>query len=112
MRIGRVRTRAGFAALAARGRRARRGLVRVTADVGVEGVVLPEVAFAVGRKVGTAVVRNRVRRRLRAAFAELAPPPGRYLLSVAPDAAEASYATLRDDLAAALAGAAVPVGRP
>ena len=32
----------------------------------------PRLACAVSRKVGSAVVRNRVRRRLRAAFEELA----------------------------------------
>lgn len=61
-----------------------------------------EVAFAVGRSVGPAVVRNRVRRRLRAAVRELAPVPGTYLLGVAPPPASASYAALLDDLAGAL----------
>jgi ribonuclease P protein component len=52
--------------------------------------------------VGTAVVRNRVRRRCRAALAELDPRPGTYLVGTSPAAAETSYAALRDDLAAAL----------
>lgn len=112
MRIGRVRTRAGFAALAARGRRARGALVRVTVvlDDPPDGV---EAAYAIGRSVGPAVVRNRVRRRLRAALAELQPAPGRYLVGVTPDAADATYAALRADLAAALERAgARPCGAP
>lgn len=60
------------------------------------------VAFAIGKPVGTAVVRNRIRRRLRAAVLELAPPPGDYLVAVTPAAAEASYQALRADLASCL----------
>lgn len=101
MRVGRVRTRASFAALGATGRRARRGVLRVTASVEPEGD-RPCVAYAVGRAVGTAVVRNRVRRRLRAAVADLAPPPGTYLVAADPAAAGRSYGELRADLAAAL----------
>jgi ribonuclease P protein component len=101
MRVGRVRTRAAFADLAARGRRSRRGLVRVTAVLD-PGASTPDVAFAIGKPVGTAVVRNRVRRRLRAAVAELGPRPGTYLVATSPDAASAPYATLRTDLAEAL----------
>lgn len=75
--------------------------MRLTATVEHDGD-LACVAYAVGKPVGTAVVRNRVRRRLRAAAAELAPRPGTYLVGVTPAAAERSYAELRDDLDAAL----------
>jgi ribonuclease P protein component len=102
VRIGRVRTRASFAALSATGRRARAGVLRVTAVVG-EPPDLPCVAFAVAKAVGPAVVRNRVRRRLRAAATELAPTPGTYLVAVDPAGAARSYAELREDLAGALA---------
>ncbi len=54
------------------------------------GTCSHQVAFAVSRKFGTAVERNRVRRRLKAAFVDsqrqiaadsaLSPPPGLYLL--------------------------------
>ena len=64
---------------------------------------LPCAAFAIARAVGPAVVRNRLRRRLRAAFVELAPAPGTYLVAVDPGAAERSYVELRNDLAAVLA---------
>ena len=76
------------------------------------------VAYAIGRPVGPAVVRNRVRRRLRAAVREIdvathGLAPGAYLVSVRPEAAQATYATLRDDLASALAAVAGdPAARP
>lgn len=64
------------------------------------------VAYAISRKVGTAVVRNKVRRRLRAAAAELDGQRGLragwYLVIVHPNAAPASYAELRDALAEVL----------
>lgn len=61
----------------------------------------PRVAFAVGRNVGGAVVRNRVRRRLRAAMhahADLLRPGVAYLVRAAAPAADAAYR----DLAAAV----------
>jgi len=64
----------------------------------------PRVAYAVGRPVGGAVVRNRVRRRLRAAtraHAAVLSPGHAYLVHARPGAADRSYA----DLAVALEGA-------
>jgi ribonuclease P protein component len=63
--IGRVRGRAIFAVLARAERHAR-------GSIAVRGVPTgeaspPRVAYAVGQRVGNAVARNRVRRRLRAA---------------------------------------------
>lgn len=61
----------------------------------------PRVAYAVGRRVGNAVVRNRVRRRLRAAtrvHADTLVPGRAYLVSAAGAAAASTYA----DLSAAL----------
>lgn len=62
------------------------------------------VAFAVGRRVGSAVERNRVRRRLRALVRETSVPvpPGAYLIGVAPAATEFSYAQLGASLDDAL----------
>jgi ribonuclease P protein component len=99
MRTGRVRSRADFSALRERGVRSRQRSVRVTYLPGAPEVRL---AFAIGRPVGTAVVRNRVRRRLRALVVELAPPPGSYLLTATPTAATRTSAELRTELAAAL----------
>ena len=59
------------------------------------------VGFSVSKKVGGAVVRNKVKRRLRAAFRETLDQvtPGRKLIFVArPAAAEADYAALRRDM--------------
>ena len=73
----------------------------------------PRVAYGVGRKVGPAVVRNRVRRRLRSAAREIdrsgdGLAPGAYLVTVRPDAARLDYAELRRQLASALAEASRP----
>lgn len=57
------------------------------------------VGFAVGKRVGTAVVRNRVKRRLRAAVASLALLPGWDLVVAArPAAAGQDYQALRGAL--------------
>ena len=65
----------------------------------------PRVAYGVGRSVGPAVVRNRVRRRLRAAATEIARsdglPSGAYLVTVRPAVTQLDYAALRDALAGA-----------
>jgi ribonuclease P protein component len=75
----------------------------------------PRVAYGIGRHVGPAVVRNRVRRRLRAAAREIhgdrGLAPGAYLVSVRPGAAQMSYAELRRRLADVTAAvAAEPAG--
>jgi ribonuclease P protein component len=61
----------------------------------------PRVAYSVGRRVGGAVVRNRVRRRLRAAtrvHAETLVPGHAYLVSAANAAATSTYAQLSESL--------------
>jgi len=66
----------------------------------------PCVAFAISRKVGPAVVRNRLRRRLRDELAGLARadrlPAGAYLVGLAPEAATLDGPTLRRHLRSAL----------
>jgi ribonuclease P protein component len=100
MRTGRVRTRGEFAALRQRGSRSRQRSVRVLhLPDGADDVRL---AFAVSRHVGTAVVRNRLRRQLRAAFRDLGPVGGLYLITVQPSAVGQSYSDLRASLAQAL----------
>lgn len=91
--VWRVRERSAFTALRRSRHRARRGPVTVTWVPLPEGGP-PRVAFAVGRRVGGAVVRNRLRRRLRAIVATRQLPPGLYLISVAPEAATLSYGEL------------------
>ncbi len=68
------------------------------------------MAFAVSRRTGSAVVRNRLRRRLRAVMRELADPArrptfpsGEYLIRPRRGAATADFARLRQDAARLLA---------
>ena len=67
----------------------------------------PEVAYSIGRAAGTAVVRNRLRRRCRAAVRESAPrlAPGKYLIRLDPSAAALDYRTLAEATVGALAAA-------
>jgi ribonuclease P protein component len=57
----------------------------------------PRVAYAIGRKVGNAVERNRIRRQLRAIFRQLAPQlrSGKYLIGVAPQSTQLRFGELR-----------------
>ncbi len=93
--IWKIRDRATFDALA-RGRRRRRGPISMTSLPG-DPSVPPRVAYAVGKRVGPAVVRNRVRRRLRAAAqahrAEFQPGVA-YLFGAAPAAAVTPFAEI------------------
>lgn len=78
-----------------------RAVARPAVDAGGSGRGV-EVAFAVPRRVGTAVTRNRIRRRLRAALVELGPevPCGSYLIGADRSAADVSFpllvATMRE----------------
>jgi ribonuclease P protein component len=95
-----VRDRAMFRAIA-HGHRRRSGALQVSAAVLSTRQEPPRIAFAVGRPVGNAVVRNRVRRRLRAAVREqcdLLQPGWGYLVTAAPAAAAATYRELSDAL--------------
>lgn len=109
--IWRVRDRAAFTALQRHGRRQRRGPVTVTflAEAAPEAQAEPpKVAFAVGRNVGRAVRRNRVRRQLRSIMRELvARPetpvgPGTYLVSTRPGVTTLSYQELKRTVETAL----------
>jgi ribonuclease P protein component len=112
--IGRVGDRATFDALRREGRRARRGPMTV---VHLPGTGEVRVAFAIGRKVGPAVVRNRLRRRLRAAARDLdrstgGLPTGAYLITLRPEAAGSSYRDLHHDLGRAIGSATAGPRRP
>jgi ribonuclease P protein component len=107
--IDRIRDRAILRRFRTVGVRARRGPLTVVALERPDGGV-PGMAYAVPRRVGSAVVRNRVRRRLRAAATELerdgVVPTAWYLVIVAPGAARSSYADLRRALRGGCADAA------
>jgi ribonuclease P protein component len=108
--IWRVRDGAAFAALRRDGYRVRQGPVTVTFLPEATAVAEPpKVAFAVGRRVGGAVRRNRVRRQLRSIMRELAAQPeslvgpGTYLVSTRSDVIMLSYQELKKTLEKALA---------
>jgi ribonuclease P protein component len=67
-----------------------------------------EVAYALGKKLGGAVVRNRLRRRLRAIVSteDVGLSPGAYLVSAGAGATELSFAELRAAMSQAVRAAA------
>jgi ribonuclease P protein component len=92
--VWRIERRNIFEALR-RGRRRRDGPITISWVAG-DPAEPPRVAYTIGRRVGTAVVRNQLRRRLRMLIREAAPQlrPGAYLVGVAPPAANLTYAQL------------------
>jgi ribonuclease P protein component len=97
--IDRVRERDAFVRL-------RRDGVRVRTDplwcsfVLDPDLVPPQVAFAIGRAVGSAVSRNRLRRRLRAVLSECDVPPGLYLVGARVPACEHTFGELEATVSA------------
>ncbi len=71
-------------------------------------VELVRVAYAVGRRAGGAVQRNRLRRRLRAVVSQLDGQlrPGAYLVGAGPEASFVSFEELRAKVARAMADVA------
>jgi ribonuclease P protein component len=95
--IERIQGRATFRAFGPSARRVRRGpLTVVVAER--DGAGAAGLAFAVPRRVGGAVVRNRLRRQLRAAAREIDREhpvlPAWYLVVVHPGAAGCSFGAL------------------
>lgn len=75
------------------------------------GLDHPRLGLTVSRKVGGAVVRNRIRRRLREAYRhnkDRFPPGYDVVIGVKPSAARAPYGEILADLLAALARLALP----
>lgn len=99
--IGRLKKRAEFLAVAGRGRKQARGSLLVQA-LPHDGAL--RLGFTATKKLGNAVVRNRAKRRMRAAArAELAGATGHDVVLVAREAIrENSFSDLRADLRAAL----------
>jgi ribonuclease P protein component len=95
--VGRLRGRRAFADLAKRGRTVRSGPLRVR-YLAAPGD--PRVGYAIGKRTGAAVVRNRIRRRLRAAVASASVPltSGFYLISTDASAERLPF----DDLVSAV----------
>jgi ribonuclease P protein component len=110
-RIWTVRDRATFEALRRKGRRVKRGAITVTWVAG-DPAEPPRVAYAIGRRAGGAVVRNRIRRRLRAITREVGAQlrPGAYLVGASAAAASLPYRDLKATVCQALAALHPPVG--
>jgi len=105
----RLKTRADFLRVAASRRRAARPGVVLQAAAQPAGVADSEtvrVGFTASRKVGNAVVRNRAKRRLRAAADAVLAQAGRagsdYVLIARAETNERPFAALVDDLRGAL----------
>lgn len=101
--VARLTERRDFVRVQTEGRRFRGGFLAVlvlpTPDVSAGGT--PRVGYTVSRKVGNAVVRNRVRRRLREITRFHAPclsPSIDYVVIAFPGAKDATFARLRDEL--------------
>ena len=91
--IWRIRERSAFTRLAREGRRTRAGVLWCTYLLDPVATP-PRVAYALGRAIGPAVVRNRLRRQIRALLDATSLPPGWYLIGAQPAAARRS----RDEL--------------
>jgi ribonuclease P protein component len=96
--LWRISDRRTFQALRRSRARARSGCCTVTWLPPADPATPPRAGFVVGRSVGGAVLRNRIRRRLRAALRELQAadrlPGGTYLLGATADAASLPWAEL------------------
>ncbi|HEY5258871.1 MAG TPA: ribonuclease P protein component [Candidatus Baltobacteraceae bacterium] len=100
-----LRRAADFSRLRRNGRRIDGEALTIYADRSRAGDPASLVGIAIGKPVGNAVVRNKIRRRLVAVLDQTLAgrPPRRLLIVAQPPAARASFAGLRDQLVAGLA---------
>jgi ribonuclease P protein component len=103
--IGRISDRSTFDALRRDGRRVRSGPIWIRVlldDPDAPAPLPPRLACAFGRRTGSAVTRNLVRRRVRATAVErlrrdpASIPPGAYLVGGSPEVGSIPYALMRD----------------
>lgn len=105
----RIRDRSTFDLLRDGGTRSRCGAVSVVyADDRGDRA---RVAFGVSRRVGNAVMRNRIRRVLRSELDRVEIPAGAYLVSVSSEAAAVPAVELRSQLRDALAAVTARTAR-
>ena len=100
--IWRIRGRAAFRRLSAEGRRTRAGALWCTYVLDLSASP-PRVAFALGRALGPAVVRNLLRRRLRMLLTAANLPPGWYLFGATAGTGERQFDALRTDVSTIVA---------
>jgi ribonuclease P protein component len=100
--LERIRERAVFERFRREGRRFRHGCVWVSFIPDPDGP--PRVAFALGRSLGTAPVRNRARRRLRAVLEarRLTLPGGWLLVGASPAITRSTFQEIECDIDAIL----------
>ena len=91
--VARLRGRRTFADLTERGRTVRSGPLRVRYFA---APIAPAVGYSIGKKMGGAVERNRIRRRLRAAVAAAQTPltGGFFLVSADPSSLDVPFDAL------------------
>ncbi|MHB1088345.1 MAG: ribonuclease P protein component [Acidimicrobiales bacterium] len=101
---GRVRTRRQFARFTTSSRRGQSGPLRISYVAHTDGAQSVDVAYAISRKVGNAVTRNQIRRRLRALMdcSDPHPEPGSYLIRCGNETGNLSYDELQHHLQRAL----------
>ena len=109
--LPRLKRRREFLRVSGRGKRASRPGLAVQALAGTGGAL--RVGFTATKKLGNAVVRNRAKRRLRAAAQSVlgeTPPHGWDIVLLGRDVTGSrSFATLLGDLRGALRQAGVPI---
>jgi ribonuclease P protein component len=104
--VGRIRQRSIFVALRRPAGRAASGPLRVSWVPPGASDPFPLVSYAIGRRCGNAVQRNRLRRRLRAAVSQSQVPPGSYLVIADPPAAGLGFGDLASTVGSAMSSAA------
>jgi len=106
---GRVRTRRQFASFARPTSRGNSGPLRISFVAGTDESPSVDVAYVISRKVGNAVTRNQIRRRLRAIMDNLNPQPisGIYLIRCGYETGKLSYDELQHHLQQAIGRANV-----
>lgn len=106
LQLWRISDRRTFQALRRSRARARSGCCSVTWIPPTDALTPPRAGFAVGKAHGGAVVRNRIRRRLRAALRELQAaerlPGGTYLVGATTEAATLAWSDLVGHLGGAI----------
>lgn len=115
--VGRIRRQSTFRALRRPEGRAARGAIQATFVAPTRGdAPFPQVGYAISRRCGNAVTRNRLRRQLRS-IARAAVldglPAGSYLITTRPAAVTLDYRTLAAHVAEVLrrAGGVPEAGR-